>query len=477
MTFTLLALFSSAFLALLAATFHLLGKLRKLQRQIADLQTEEDRVFDFLHSLGEAFSEGVRSADLHRLIVESASRILDAPNGALYITDKSLEILIPAYLSKSCPPLVTPPDYLQNSQTESLPAIPAISYLRLTGVTKGQGPIGRVWETCQPCIFSRQDLLQSNLVDSPDLPNSLIAAPLIYRKKILGVLALATSPQGSPFTEADLKVFCALTEQSAFALYTEVIYLDASEKKRLEHDLEIAREIQHILLPSSSPEFPGFDIYGYNIPARHVSGDYFDFIRVGPNQLGVAIADVSGKGVPASLIMAICRSVLRTEARSNPSPSDVLRRVNSELYPDIKEDMFISLAYLLLDSTNSQVKFARAGHDAPLLFRAQSRTIEKLSPRGMALGIDSGEVFNKVISDFYFALSPGDCLLLYTDGATEAQNAKGEEFGLDPFIQAFAQTAHLNPREIINHLTSLLKSFMKEYPQHDDVTLISIKKL
>ena len=165
----------------------------------------------------------------------------------------------------------------------------------------------------------------------------------------MGVLAVANGPMSAPFSASDFVVFKSISEQSAFALYNAIIYSEANEKKRLDHDLQIARDIQRILLPSQPPPIDGFDIAGINIPARQVSGDYFDYIKVDDDRLGVVIADVSGKGVPASLIMAICRSVLRAEARLGKSPAEVLRKVNRQLYPDIKEDMFISMAYVILD--------------------------------------------------------------------------------------------------------------------------------
>src|SRR6202030_4409594 len=176
----------------------------------------------------------------------------------------------------------------------------------------------------------------------------------------MGVLAIANGPRGAPFSQGDFVVFKSIAEQSAFALYNAIIYSEANEKKRLDHDLEIARDIQRILLPEKSPAVPGFEIAGINIPARQVSGDYFDYIRVDEHRLGVAIADVSGKGVPASLIMAISRSVLRSQATQNPSPADVLQKVNRQLYPDIKEDMFISMVYLILDPVS--IILSRAGH-------------------------------------------------------------------------------------------------------------------
>src|SRR5437667_9173134 len=196
-----------------------------------------------------------------------------------------------------------------------------------------------------------------------------MAAALRYGDQDLGVLALVNGPTGAVFSQGDFVVFKSIAEQSAFALYNAIIYSEANEKKRLDHDLEIARDIQRILLPSEAPVIPGFEISGINIPARHVSGDYFDYLEVDNARLGVAIADVSGKGVPASIIMAICRSVLRSQATGNASPADVLQKVNRQLYPDIKEDMFISMAYLVLDHVRGGVTLARAGHDAPLLYQ------------------------------------------------------------------------------------------------------------
>src|SRR5207237_607212 len=224
-------------------------RIRRLERSHEEIQVEETLVFDFLHGLGEAFRETIRPQELHRLIVEGATRVLDAHGGALYVTDRTGGKLTPAFISTGCPPLVdVPPNILQQA---------------------------------------------------------------------------AAGPSGDGFVEADFVGFKRLAEQSAFAPDNALIYSMANETKRLDHDLEMARDIQLILLPSEAPAINGFQISGINAPARQVSGEYFDYIQVDQERLGVVIADVSGKGVPASLIMAICRSVLRAEAARNPSPADV----------------------------------------------------------------------------------------------------------------------------------------------------------
>ena len=336
-------------------------RIRRLERSHEEIQVEETLVFDFLHGLGEAFRETIRPQELHRLIVEGATRILDAHGGALYVTDRTGGKLTPAFISKGCPPLVDIPQNILQQAAANPVALE--SFLRLHTIGPREGLIGRVWQTGQAvCLneFSEAPEL-AKLRGSAFGSVSVMAASLRYGNQDMGVLALANGPMGAPFSQADFVVFKSIAEQSAFALYNAIIYSMANEKKRLDHDLEIARDIQRILLPSEAPAINGFQISGINVPARQVSGDYFDYIQVDQERLGVAIADVSGKGVPASLIMAICRSVLRAEAARNPSPADVLRKVNRQLYPDIKEDMFISMAYLILDHHHDGVTLARAG--------------------------------------------------------------------------------------------------------------------
>jgi sigma-B regulation protein RsbU (phosphoserine phosphatase) len=212
------------------------------------------------------------------------------------------------------------------------------------------------------------------------------------------------------------------------------------------------------------------------VPARQVSGDYFDYIKIDEERLGVAIADVSGKGVPASLIMAICRSVLRSQAGNNASPAEVLRKVNRQLYPDIKEDMFISMAYLVVDHSRNKVTLSRAGHDAPLLYKRATQTVMPIKPPGMVLGIDSGGVFDRITVDFDVLLEPGDCLVLYTDGVTEALDAEGDEFGLERTIQSVRASAGKGAAAIISRVIDDVRNFAGSQPQNDDITLIAIHK-
>src|SRR5947209_5222153 len=472
----LYALLAIAICGWVFTTFRQRRKVHALERSKEEIQVEETLVFDFLHGLGEAFRETIKPHDLHRLIVEGATRILDAHGGALYLTDRSGNKLVPVFLSKGCPPLVPVPGHILHQAATAPAALEG--FLRMHSVPPGEGLIGTVWQTAQPVSLADvRDVPElARLRETPLGTASLMATSLLYGKQNMGVLAVGNGPMGAPFTPSDFVVFKSIAEQSAFALYNAIIYSEANEKKRLDHDLEIARDIQRILLPAEAPAVNGFEISGINVPARQVSGDYFDYIKVDDQRLGVVIADVSGKGVPASLIMAICRSVLRSQAAQNPSPADVLKKVNRQLYPDIKEDMFISMAYLILDHVHNGVTLARAGHDAPLLYKRASQSVTPVKPPGMVVGIDSGNVFDRITGDFPIRLERDDCLVLYTDGVTEALDAAGNEFGVERTIQSVRASAANGAQAIIARLIDDLRNFVGSQPQNDDITLISIRK-
>ena len=473
----LLGLLVASVVGWIYTTILLTRRIRLAERSKEEIQVEETLVFDFLHGLGEAFSETIRPNDLHRLIVEGATRVLDADGGALYMADRTGAKLLPTFLSKSCPPLVeVPPEVL--AQAAISPAA-LESYVRLHPIGLGEGTVGRVWQMGESIwlneLSQTPDMVK--LRDSSFGAASVMIAALLYAKQNMGVLAVVNGHMGAPFSQSDFVVFKSIAEQSAFALYNAIIYSEANEKKRLDHDLAIARDIQRILLPAEAPQVNGFEIHGLNVPARQVSGDYFDYIRVDDERLGVAIADVSGKGVPASLIMAICRSVLRSQAVQNASPADVLQKVNRQLYPDIKEDMFISMAYLILNHTrDGGVTLARAGHDAPLLYKAATGEVSPLKPPGMVVGIDSGNVFDRLTADVAVSLERDDCLVLYTDGVTEAIDGEGSEFGLERTMDAVRASAANGAAAIVTRLTDDLRNFVGARPQNDDITLIAIRK-
>lgn len=441
------------------------ARIASVEKQMARIEAEERRVFDFLHGIGEALSADMRAEDLHRMIVENAVRITEAHGAAVYVLDKKGTTLRRGYGTPEWSIIFALPPETANSK--DLRA----TFLRWHAVASGDGLIGTAW---------RDGAAEAVHGADPRLPEgacgSLMIAPMVFAGQTLGVLFVTRRLGAEPFLPGAFAVFRSIAEQAAFALYSSSVFHEAAEKRRLDEDLAIAFEIQRILLPDRAPEVAGYDIAGINIPARSVSGDYYDYINLGERHCGVAIADVSGKGVPASLIMAMCRSVLRSEAPGQLTPSHVLHEVNAQLYPDIKEDMFISMAYAILDRQSATITLCRAGHDAPLLYRAKDGSVSRINPPGMALGIDSGAVFNRVTGDFTLTLEPGDCLLLYTDGLTEALDVRGEEFGMKKVTESLVGAASESASEMIARLTDDVRAFIGPHPQHDDITIIAIRK-
>ncbi len=461
------ALVASIAWNVLAARWHR-RQVAELLRAKVKVQTEERRVFDFLHGIGEALKDDSHAADLDGMIVEGALRILEADGGTLYLMNKTGTVLQPTYASKGSPPFVDLPNQI-GSTTTSLNA-----QIRLQAVKVGEGLVGGAMSDDAALSLLPSDMRLERLMTYG--VNSAFIAPLKYAGKSLGVLALARSGKSDPFGPEHFSTFKALAEQSAFSLFDAFLHKEATEKLQIEKDLNIANEVQRILLPSESPVVEGFEIAGTNLPARYVSGDYFDYIPLDADRCGIVIADVSGKGIPAALLMAMTRTALRLLATGGMKPAEVIHALNAQLYPDIREDMFISLAYVVIDRRSDQIVLVRAGHDAPLVYRAADKSVTRVNPPGMAVGIDSGGAFNRVTNDFSLALEPGDCLVLYTDGVSEAQDGNGEEFGLEAMIRSVQASASEGAAGIVQRVTSDVKAFIGDQPPHDDITLITILK-
>ena len=304
---------------------------------------------------------------------------------------------------------------------------------------------------------------------------AVLMAPLVYGQKEVGVLAVIKD-RGRTFSGNDRDVFSSIAEQSSFALGSAIIHAEAHDKRRLDDELKQASEIQRILLPKKPPGLKDFRLASAFRAARMVSGDYFDYVAVDKMRFGVAIGDVCGKGIAASLIMAMCRSTLRNNAAGNLSPAAVLHAVNRAIFPDIREDMFVSLLYLVLTKESNEVRLARAGHEPPMVYRKATNSVESVEPPGMAAGIDDGEVFERSLADFSLTLDTGDLLLLYTDGVIEAENGNEEEFGLERLRETLLGSAPRGAQAVVDAVSDAVTAFAGSAPQSDDITLIAVEK-
>lgn len=251
-----------------------------------------------------------------------------------------------------------------------------------------------------------------------------------------------------------------------------------AEQERLQKEMQVAQEIQHTLLPAAFPEIEGYEIASYYEAAKEVGGDYFDFVEVDKDTLGIVVADVSGKGVPGSLVMTMIRTALRTEARGNKNAADVLARVNDFVINDMKRGMFVTVFYIILDSKNRIINYASAGHNPMILFRGNTRKSYYLNPRGFPIGINlpDSSLFRKSIQSDTLRLQEGDVLISYTDGITEAMNPQREKFGEERFLAAIREYGYLKVDPLVDEVRDEIKLFTQGYAQNDDITLVAIRE-
>jgi PAS domain S-box-containing protein len=243
----------------------------------------------------------------------------------------------------------------------------------------------------------------------------------------------------------------------------------AQERERIEQELRVARMIQHALLPKALPEVEGYEIAVYYQPAREVGGDFYDFLRLPDGRLGLIVGDVSGKGVPAAIVMAITRTMLRSAYHLGP-PGEILQKVNDELFSDIPPNVFVTCLAAILDSTTGRLQYANAGHDPPFVRHASG--VGKLSATGMPLGLMAGMVYEQKEIN----LEPGESVLLYSDGLAEAHSQHHEMFGF-PRIEQFVG-AHAEGAKLIDSLLVELERFTGEdWEQEDDITLLTLQRL
>ncbi len=250
------------------------------------------------------------------------------------------------------------------------------------------------------------------------------------------------------------------------------------DQERIQQEMHLAKEIQQTLLPAEFPRIEGYEIASHYESAKEVGGDYYDFVEIDRHRMGVVVADVSGKGVPGSLVMTMIRTALRTEAKGKGSAADVLARVNDFIMDDIRKGMFVTLFYIILDSRKRRITFASAGHNPIILYRNSTKKTYYLNPKGFPVGIALSErdLFKRSIEDDTIQLSKGDIILCHTDGITEAMNSRRELFGEERLLKVVRDYGHLRAKLFVERLTEEITSFTEGQIQNDDITFVVIKE-
>lgn len=297
----------------------------------------------------------------------------------------------------------------------------------------------------------------------------IVASPLLVKGKELGVIFIIEDK--SKFIGNDEETISALTIQVAIAINNAKIYADLRVKERISQELEVASRIQKTILPKNINEIFGLQIANYFEPAKEVGGDYYDYTVKDDENVSITIADVSGKGVPAAFLMALGRSILKTLERQMQSPADNLINLNQIIYPDITEDMFITMLHSNFNYKTKVLTYSNAGHNPLIVYRAAEDKVELHSVKGVAIGFvpeykyKQGEI----------KLGKGDIVLYYTDGITEAENPNKELFGFDRLEKVIYDNRYNDVDTIKENILNEINIFRRDYPQVDDLTFVVIK--
>ena len=437
------------------------------------------RALDFMHLMAEALGEGLSRQELHQRIVHASILCTGALSACIFertADDKMRSVAVEGLF----PPHRPLPDHVKGKLTTRAKFIEQV--LKSEEFPVGEGIVGRVAQTGRGELIVDASL-DANIVrhDDPNLVvRSVIAVPMTFRDRFFGVLVVANPVDNRLFSEMEATLMQSLAEQAALSLQNAEALNLQIERSQLDLDLSIASGIQQMLLPSQSTVFPGVDIDARYAPAQRIGGDLFDIFPISATRLAVAVADVSGKGIAASLYMAVCRTNLRQIAPRHNSPALTLSALNRAMAADIHGDLYVTMLYAIIDVPNNCVTFARGGHELPLFARKDPATGNYLThlvrSEGMPVGLVPDELFASAIEDKIEPFDPGDTLVLFTDGVTEAPNEEEKEFSSARRADVVRALHTKSSSEINDGILESVRRFTGDAVQRDDLTLVTVKR-
>ncbi len=452
----------------------------RLQEEKESLLEERQIVIDYMHTMVDAVGERLPRDELFQRIVHASILSTGALSACIFEKGADNQ-LRGAAVEGLFPPHRPIPDTQRMRMGTRAKFIEQV--LKSETFPVGEGLVGRVAATGHGELIAdaQADPRIVRHEDAALAVRSVIAAPILVHKRLIGVLCVCNPADGMPFSETDYSLVEALAEQAGLAVHNADFLTLQVGKQQLDLDLSLASEVQQMLLPRTMPAVPGLDLDARYLAAQKVSGDLYHVFELGYGRLGLAVADVAGKGVSASLLMAICRTALRQIAPAHFSPAKVLSELNRVLSADMREGAYITMLYAVVDATRNSAILARAGHERALLSRRPPGRGEFVSDyipaEGMPLGLVEPALFDAVIEDKAVEFSPGSTLVLYTDGLTEAPNADDKEFGGARLADALRAAHGGNARQINDHILGAVQEFTGATGLRDDYTLLTVKRL
>ena len=451
--------------------------LAKTLDELDRLREERQVIIDFLHRSADDIGSGANREKIYKRTVRATALSCGAMSACVY--EKTADGKL---VAKACEGLFPPQTKkIGRRKNGELRAKYIEDALMAETIEPNEGILGEVAASGRGVLI--KDALKDPRIIKHDDESlkirSFMAVPLIFRGQLSGVLAVANPISGRAFTDTEFSLAKSLGEQCALALQNAEAVSALLMRNKLEFDLRLASSIQRYLLPENLPQTESLEFAVKYLPQQLIGGDFYDFFKLPHGKIGVVIGDVSGKGIPAAILMALCQTKLRYIAMSGKSPAQTLCLLNSEMVHAMRSDMFITIIYLVIDPKSGEARFARAGHEPPLLARADSdEAAQPLKSSGMALGMVSEELFDEVMEDASFKMNSGDVLVLYTDGLTEAANPEGGEFTAKKLAQTISTLRSRNANDLNDEIIKSVEAFMGPGNKYgDDLTLLTVKKI
>ncbi|GAB4320282.1 MAG: hypothetical protein Kow0059_14530 [Candidatus Sumerlaeia bacterium] len=409
--------------------------------------TVQQQQLDILYQVAEAIRSIFDPDQLFQTLMDILFKVMRADRGTILIRDRQTGVLVPRHTRRR----EGEADELQISRTIVERAIQDQAGLLISDA------------------LHDQRFAQSESIIAQDI-RSALCAPMIYRDEVLGVIYIDTASRTNVYSKSDLALLTGICNQAAVALSNMELLHQVFRQKRLEREMEIAREIQMNLLPHVYPDVPGFEFSALSLPAKQVGGDYYDFIDLGEGRLGLCIADVSGKGVPAAIILSTMRTALKLllEKSGEDLPA-VMNRLNRIICRDTTEEMFVTMVLGILDSDARRFEYCNAGHCSPLMW--QGGGVVELESNSPVVGIEEQSLFHTS----RVTIQPGTLLVFTTDGVTDLMNPAGELFGKSALKSFVEQNALLAVRRFRDALYQRLLAHQGHAEQFDDLTILVVR--
>lgn len=426
-------------------------------------------LFDFMQTIGTAMTERIEVKAVLEYVMQAIVQYTDAEAGIVLLKDPE-----DSTLQLTCREGYFPPPY-ELPQIVATKIASVETYFESTPIRMGETIIGEAAAENAP-VFVRNTIedgrMSANIKENTMFISSLIAIPLIVNNEVFGIVSVIHRTKRQLFTELDYERCKVFVEYASLTLDSLYNYSQLLEKQEIEREVNIAGEIQKKLLPGRLPKRIRDQVSAWSQPAKGVSGDYYDIITLNrAGKLGMVICDVAGKGVPASLIMVMIRTIIHLVAGSTQDASKVVSWINRGIAGRIDIERYATLSYITFDPNNGVLEFSNAAHHPPVILRHDGGNIEKIDAGGLPIGLERDAKYERKTTKLF----PGDAVMLYTDGIIEARNPSGEEYQEERLQEIFTRNARNSSADILRAIRTDIEDFVGSAKQHDDQTLIVMK--